>query len=88
MAKKLHAVEANEALLEALLKGDERAPLKIGWRIVKIAGDEGDISPIGEKGEVLGSMFSVEVGAAYLVKWDNFPAPVIVVGWKIKKDLG
>ena len=84
--KKIIAVQSNEAFIDLMYKGDDRAPLKIGWRIEKIAGDPGDMSSLGAQGEVVGSIFHEEIGAAYLVTWDHFlEYPVFVMGFKIKK---
>lgn len=84
--KKVLAVETDEEFVDLLLKGDERAPLKIGWRVEKIAGDPEDISPLGSHATVIGSVFHEDIGALYLVNWDHLPgAPVLVSGFKIKK---
>lgn len=58
-----------------------------GTRIVKVAREPGDITPLDTKGLVHGSIYSEKAGYAYFVEWDHLPRTVIlVVGKKIERD--
>ena len=59
--------------------------LPSGSRAEKVAGDEGDLHPIGSKCTILGSLFIPEQGLAYFVEWDARPKhAVFVMPHKIK----
>ena len=44
-----------------------------GTRIVKVCSEEGDATPDGMGGKVLGSLYDEKLGHLYFVEWDNRP---------------
>lgn len=58
-----------------------------GARIIKVATEDGDASPIGTTGTVLGSLSHPDVqrgNLCYFVEWGAHPRmAVAVIGWKI-----
>lgn len=50
-----------------------------GTRIQKVFTEEGDSTPLGVEGTVLGSIDSGELGIAYFVEWDNKPNIAVTV---------
>lgn len=56
-----------------------------GTRIEKHFSEEGDGTPTGTKGTVLGSMAAPSIGHGYFVEWDNRPRfAVFVIPLKLK----
>ncbi|HEX4605381.1 MAG TPA: hypothetical protein VH724_15380 [Candidatus Angelobacter sp.] len=59
-----------------------------GCRIQKIKEDQGDATPLGTQGTVLGSVHvnGPGLGTAYFVEWDNKPnCARFVVEWKLAR---
>lgn len=57
-----------------------------GTRIKKFLHEEGDGTPLGTLGKILGSIFVPEVAPVpfYFVEWDNRPKVAVgVMAWKI-----
>ncbi len=60
-----------------------------GTRIKKGSGEEGDLTPPGTLGTVLGSMSHPAIGGGYFVAWDNAPKrAVFVMNFKIERAEG
>jgi hypothetical protein len=58
--------------------------LVAGTRITKLLEEQGDMTPLGTKGTILGSMHDPEHGVAYFIEWDDKPkCAVAVMGWKV-----
>lgn len=60
------------------------AKYRNGARVRKADSEEGDTTPNGELGTVLGSVQVLPLAPAYFVEWDESPrVAVFVVEWKI-----
>jgi len=53
--------------------------LKNGTRIYKSMSDDGDATPTGTAGTVLGSLSDPRVGKGYFVEWDDKPKTAVFV---------
>lgn len=68
-----------DAMIAKMLEGDSRCTFKINDRVEKcftIHKDD-DIHRIGETATIKGSCFADQLGAAYLVHFDNDPEEMI-----------
>ncbi len=79
------------ALIEYIKKGDPRCKYKVGVPVIKIAEDpNGDITPLGTKGVVVGSAYNPEMEdgsrALYWVKFEGTPMVTTMVEYKITGD--
>lgn len=82
-------------VLGAYVSGEAEGAYPNGIRILKVASEEGDGTPIGTGGFILSSLNARgiefedaprEVSYFYFVKWDDFPHPVGIQDWKIGKE--
>lgn len=77
-----------QKVVELMMKGDDRCPLKLGWRVEKLFADgPEDRHALGSQGTVIGSIYNEEFSiAAYLVEFDSDGGiPTFVTGIKINK---
>lgn len=71
--------------------GDSRCPHKIGDRVEKVTIEEDDLTPDGEKGTVVGSIWLEDntegLEDSYLVKYDNRSKDEVIfcIGLKLKE---
>lgn len=78
---------APEELIELLRKHDDRLSLKLEDRVVKFAGEQGDVHDIGTFGTIKGGIYlpNEEIKECYLVLFDGSPLESFVIGTKIEK---
>jgi hypothetical protein len=83
-------------IVAGYLPGEAEGAYPIGTRIVKVRLEEGDGTPLGTGGEVIASHYAGHIPPTdgvtpatyfYFVMWDDFPAPVGVLDWKIGKEV-
>lgn len=58
--------------------------IQAGGRIIKVAEEPGDTTPLRTGGNVLGSMLHPQRGILYFIEWDDKPRyAVAVIAWKV-----
>jgi hypothetical protein len=63
----------------AFTKNEAPQCYRNGTRIRKTVHQEGDATPVGGRGTVLGSIFHPELGGFYFVEWDHKPKVAVGV---------
>jgi hypothetical protein len=79
-----HATTISQVLLDVLLAGDDRCPIKIGQRVMKVNSEKGDLNPNGTKGIVIGNLYTDVPGIGYYVRFDDKPFPIFCVEKKVQ----
>jgi hypothetical protein len=85
MATEIPSVFEHEGYIGHFTRHEALGAWRNGTRIEKVWCEEGDATPLGTKGTVLGSMNAGEkLGLGYFIEWDNRPrVAVFTVAKKI-----
>ena len=91
-----YLIELPEELVQLMLKGDPRCPIKIGEEVILIRNPgEESVIPIGTPGKVIGNLWRQEpcwskwgyYHDLYYVRFQGFDFPIATAGFKITKIL-
>lgn len=76
--------EITQEVVDRFRAGDARCKYKVGARVKKVSGEDGDHHRLGTSGTITGSTYVPGHGGAYLVQFDGEENETFIVEGKLE----